>query len=70
MRLCGLGKILEILPEEHRKAVIAALDHLRKDGGLSDAALAYEITQAGFSIAHNLVNLHRREKCICEWSQK
>jgi hypothetical protein len=61
---------LETLPDKHREAVVAALDNPRKNGGLSDATLAYEITQAGFPIAHNLVNLHRRKKCICEWSQE
>lgn len=68
MKLCKLGDILANLPEEHRRVLQGALGKSYKDGGLSDAGLSYEITQAGFAVSYNMVNHHRRQVCKCDWS--
>lgn len=66
MKLCKLGQVLVSLPDRHRLALQTALDTPHKVYGLSDAKLSYEITQAGFEISYNMVNLHRRKVCRCE----
>lgn len=68
MKLCKLGEVLASLSDRHRTALQTALDKSYKSGGLSDAKLSYEITEAGFAISHNMVNVHRRKVCRCDWS--
>jgi hypothetical protein len=67
MKLCKLGELLASLPDPHRLALQTALGTSYKEGGFSDAKLSYEITQAGFEVSYNMVNLHRRQVCRCEW---
>lgn len=68
MKLCKVGEILQGLSGEYRDALQIALNRGYKDGGLSDAKLALEITRAGFAVSHNMVNVHRRQACRCDWS--
>lgn len=62
---CKLGQALLDLDEPYKSALQNLVDTGHVDGGLTAAALAKRLQDAGLGISATVVHMHRKNQCSC-----
>lgn len=65
-KYCKVGKIVEILPKQHKNALIIAF---RDSYKVSSYSIMKALEEAGFNIGERTIDRHRTNKCICYKNQ-